>query len=332
MKILLTGGAGYVGSAVLRWLLKNGHDPIAYDDLSAGNAAAVPGDNRLVVGDLLDTEKLKQTLSDFGIESVMHFGAVASVPESIKQPELYWRVNVLGTKSLLDAMLACGVRNIVFSSTAATFAFTDKMPLTEDSPQIPQVPYGTTKLACEWIIKEYAHAYNMGYTIFRYFNASGADADGQYGEDRPCESHLIPLALFAAQGRRDKLFVFGSDYETRDGSCVRDYVHNDDLAQAHQLAAESLAPGVARDFNLGSGDGTTVLEVIKACEKAVGKTIPVEMADRRPGDPGILIASSEKAMKELGWDPKYSDIDYIVQTAWKWHNEHPTGYGDRAKD
>lgn len=326
MKILLTGGAGYVGSAVLRWLMKHGHDPIAYDDLSTGNRAAVPDPERLVVGDILDQAKLEETIRTHSIESVMHFAAVASVPESIAQPELYWRVNVLGTKSLLDAMLACGAKTIVFSSTAATFAFTEKMPITEDSPQVPQTPYGTTKLACEWIIKGYAHAYDMGYTILRYFNACGADPGGAYGEDRPSESHLIPLTLSAALGKRDKLKVFGGDLNTRDGSCVRDYIHNDDLAQAHQLAAEALKSGMARDYNLGSGNGTTVLEVLRACEQVTGRTIPYEIADPRPGDPATLIASNEKARRELGWKPQYTTIEPIVQTAWDWHREHPAGY------
>ncbi len=326
MKMLLTGGAGYVGSACLRWLIKQGHDPIAYDDLSTGNRAAVPNPARLVVGDILDQEKVEHTIRTHDIETVMHFAAVASVPESIAQPDLYWRVNVLGTKSLLDAMVACEVKTIVFSSTAATFAFTEEMPITEASPQLPETPYGTTKLACEWIIMESARAYDMGYTIFRYFNACGADAGGDYGENRPEESHLIPLIFAAALGKRDTLKVFGNDFDTRDGSCVRDYIHNDDLAQAHQLAAETLQPGMGRDYNLGSGIGTTVLEVVQACERVTQLSIPYEIAGRRPGDPATLIASSEKAKQELGWKPQYTTVEPIAQTAWDWHSKHPDGY------
>lgn len=329
MKILCTGGAGYVGSACLRWLLKHGHDPVAYDNLSAGNAASVP-QGRLVVGDILDAEALTQAMADHGTEAVMHFAALASVPDSISDPESYWRVNVLGTRTVLDAMIACGVKRIIFSSTAATYAFTDQMPLTESSLQAPQVPYGTTKLAAEWLIADYARAYHLGYTHLRYFNASGADPDGRYGESRPTESHLIPLALYVALGRREKLKIFGGDYDTRDGTCVRDYVHTDDLAQAHQLAVESLQPGMGRAFNIGSGIGTTVREVHSACEKAVGRAIPFQIVDRRPGDPGTLIASPARLERELGWKPRFTHIDEIVQTAWRWHAAHPQGYASVA--
>ncbi len=325
MKLLLTGGAGYVGSATLRWLLKHGHDVVAYDDLSAGNAAAVP-DGRLVVGDILDYAKLCDVCRQYKIEGIMHFAAVASVPESIDDPELYYRINVLGTKCVLDAMRACEIDRIIFSSTAATFGFDNEMPLTEKATQLPEVPYGTTKLACEWIIKDYARAYNIGYTLLRYFNASGADPDGNYGESRASESHLIPLTLAVATGKRDKLKIFGGDYDTRDGTCIRDYVHNDDLAQAHQISMEQLAPGIGRDYNLGSGNGTSVLEVLRACEEVVGRPIPYEVCDRRPGDPGVLIASPNKIIKELGWKPQYTDIKQIVETAWRWHQNHPNGY------
>lgn len=327
MKILLTGGAGYVGSACLRWLLKSGHDPIAYDNLSQGNIAAVPqAANRLIKGDILETERLAEALRQNGIEAVMHFAALASVPDSIADPEGYYRVNVLGTKSVLDAMRAAGVRKILFSSTAATYGFHAEMPLREDSPQLPETPYGTTKLAAEWLIKDYARAYNLGYTLLRYFNASGADLDGNFGEDRRHESHLIPLILQVAVSRRPKVLVCGNDYPTRDGSCVRDYIHTADLASAHQLAVEALEPGMGRAYNLGSGSGATVLEVLRACEEAVGRPINHEIAGRRPGDPAVLIASPQKAIAELGWSPRYSRIRDIVQSAWKWHHRHPEGY------
>ena len=330
MKILLTGGAGYIGGACLRWLLKHGHDPVAYDDLSEGNRAAVP-DGRLVVGDILDTDRLAAALADHRADALMHFAALASVPDSIADPDNYYRVNVAGTKSVLDAMRRAGVRRIVFSSTAATYAFGTEMPLREDSPQLPETPYGTTKLAAEWMIREYARAYDLSYTIFRYFNASGADPDGRYGESRHVEGHIIPLTLLVAVGRRDKLKIFGGDWDTRDGTCVRDYVHTDDLAQAHQLAVEALGPGVATDYNLGSGTGTTILEVLRACEKAVGRPIPHEIVGRRPGDPGTLIATPEKVMRELGWSPRYPDIESIVETAWRWHGGHPDGYASKGQ-
>ncbi len=325
MKILLTGGAGYIGAACLRWLLKNGHDPIAFDNMGEGNAKAVP-EGRLVVGDICDTELLTRTLKDHKADAVMHFAALASVPLSIADPSSYWRNNVVGTKSVLEAMRAADVPRIVFSSTAATYAFGVEMPIRESTPQVPETPYGTTKLAAEWMIREYARAYGLGYTVFRYFNASGADADGQHGESRHVEGHIIPLTLLVAVGRREKLKIFGGDWDTRDGTCVRDYVHTDDLAQAHQLAVETLEPGMRRAYNLGSGSGTTILEVLRAAEKAVGRPIAHEIVGRRPGDPGTLIATPEKVVAELGWSPRYPDIDSIVATAWKWHESHPDGY------
>jgi UDP-glucose 4-epimerase len=329
MKLFLTGGAGYIGSACLRWLIRHGHDPIAYDNLSEGNAAAVP-DGRLVIGDIADTARMASAMRQHGCEAVMHFAALASVPDSIADPDGYYRVNVIGTKNVLDAMRQAGVSRIVFSSTAATYGFRAEMPLREDSPQTPETPYGTTKLAAEWLIKDYARAYGLGYTLLRYFNASGADPDGRNGEDRRHEAHLIPLTLQVAVGRREKLLIHGSDWETRDGTCVRDYVHTDDLAQAHMLAVENLEPEVARAYNLGSGTGTTVLEILHACEAVVGRPIRHQVVDRRPGDPATLIASPERIMRELGWSPRYSDIRAIVETAWRWHSTHPQGYASGA--
>jgi UDP-glucose 4-epimerase len=327
MRILLTGGAGYVGSACLRWLLGHGHDPIAYDNLSEGNVAAVPdAPNRLIVGDIAETDRLAEVLRRHGVEAVMHFAAVASVPDSVADPEAYYRINVGGTKSVLDAMRAAGVRKILFSSTAATYGFHAEMPLREDSPQTPETPYGTTKLAAEWLIKDYARAYGLSYALLRYFNASGADPDGDFGEDRRRESHLIPLVFQAALGHRPTVLVYGVDYPTRDGTCVRDYVHTTDLAQAHQRAVEVLEPGAALFYNLGSGTGVTVLEVLRACEEIIGRPIPYEIAGRRPGDPALLIASPEKIIRELGWSPQYADIRSIVLTAWEWHRRHPNGF------
>ncbi len=326
MKILCTGGAGYVGGACMRWLLRHGHDPIAFDNLSMGNRGSVPAD-RLVVGDIEDRDALSKALRDHGAEAVMHFAALASVPESIEDPEAYYRVNVVGTKNVLDAMLDNGVKLILFSSTAATFGFHAEMPLTEESPQSPETPYGTTKLAAEWLIKDYAKAYNLGYGLLRYFNAAGADPDGAHGESREKESHLIPLTLAVPLGHREKLLVYGGAFDTRDGTCIRDYIHTEDLAQAHQLTLEALKPGVGKAYNLGSGSGTSVLEVLRACEQAVGKPIAHEITDPRPGDPGVLVASSERIKRELGWNPQFSAIQQIVDTAWRWHVDHPNGYG-----
>jgi UDP-glucose 4-epimerase len=327
MKILLTGGAGYVGSACLRWLLDHGHDPIAYDSLTEGNPAAVPqSSDRLIRGDILDTDRLSDVLRRLGVEAVMHFAALASVPDSISDPDSYYRVNVAGTKSVLDAMRAAGVRKILFSSTSATYGFHSEMPLREDSLQAPETPYGTTKLAAEWMIKEYARAYDLGYTLLRYFNAAGADPDGNFGEDRRHEAHLIPLIFQAAVGRRPKIMIYGDDYPTPDGTCIRDYVHTTDLAQAHQLAVESLGPGIGRAYNLGSGTGASVLEVLRACEAAAGRPIPHEIAGRRPGDPAVLIASPGKIARELGWKPRFPDIRDIALTAWNWHRSHPDGF------
>jgi UDP-glucose 4-epimerase len=328
MKILLTGGAGYVGSACLRWLLGHGHDPLAYDDLRDGHPQAVPdAPRRLIDGDISDTVRLTDVMREYRVEAVMHFAGLLSVPTSIKEPKEYYDVNVVGTKSVLDAMRNSGVRKILFSSTAATYGFHAEMPLHEASPQSPETPYGNTKLAAEWLIKDYARAYDLGYTLLRYFNAAGADPDGNFGEDHGEETHLIPLILQVAAGRRTKVFVYGNDYPTRDGTCVRDYVHTADLAQAHQLAIEALEPGMGRAYNVGSGTGATVFEVLRACEEVVGRPIAHEIADRRPGDPAVLVASPEKLVRELGWSPRCSDTRTIIRSAWEWHRRHPDGYG-----
>ena len=327
MKLLLTGGAGYVGSACLRWLLRHGHEPIAYDNLVEGNISAVPdAPDRLVIGDINDTDRLAQVLLENRVEAVMHFAALASVPGSITDPEAYYRVNVLGTKSVLDAMRTAGVHKILFSSTAATYGFHSEMPLHEELLQNPETPYGTTKLAAEWLIKDYARAYGMGYTLLRYFNACGADLDGAHGEGRRHESHLIPLIFQVTLGHREKLLIYGGDYPTRDGTCVRDYIHTEDLAQAHQRAVETLSISMGRAYNLGSGSGVTVLEVLRACENVIEKPIPHKIVERRAGDPGVLVASSQKIRQELGWSPRYDKIHDIVKTAWEWHRRHPNGY------
>jgi UDP-glucose 4-epimerase len=325
MRIFLTGGAGYVGSACLRWLLRHGHDPIAYDNLSEGNGLSVP-DGRLVVGDIDDTDRMVDVMRRHRTEAVLHFAALASVPDSIANPDGYYRVNVAGTKNVLDAMRRAGVAGIVFSSTAATYGVHKEMPLREDSAQKPETPYGTTKLAAERLIKDYSRAYGMGYTLLRYFNASGADPDSRNGEDRHHEAHLIPLTFQVAIGRREKLLIYGDDWDTRDGTCVRDFIHTDDLAQAHQLAVEGLKPGVGLVYNLGSGTGVSVLEVLRACEAVVGRPIRHEIVGKRPGDPAMLIASPDLIIRELRWRPRFTDIRAIAETAWRWHSTHPQGY------
>ncbi len=329
MRVLMTGGAGYVGSACLRHLLDRGHDAVAYDDLSEGNRAAVPGD-RLIEGDIRDVDRLAGAIREHGAEVVMHFAALAIVPESIREPDRYWDINVNGTRSILKAMLATDARRLVFSSTAATYAFTDEQPITERTPQEPQTPYGSTKLACERMIRDHAEGLGIGAAILRYFNAAGADADAPHGECRRHETHLIPLILSVAAGTREKVLIYGDDWPTRDGTCVRDYVHVADLAQAHLLAAEAIEPGRVAAYNVGNGEGTTVLEVLRACEKAVGRPIAHEFAERRPGDPAVLVASPARLSEDLGWRPAFPHIDEIVATAWRWHREHPQGYAGSA--
>jgi UDP-glucose 4-epimerase len=328
MRILLTGGAGYVGSACLRWLERHGHEPVAFDDLSEGNRESVPAD-RLVEGNILDRNALADAMTRHRAEAVMHFAALASVPDSIMRPDEYWQVNVQGTKCVLDAMQECGVKRIVFSSSAATYSFSAPMPILETSDQLPQVPYGTTKLAGERIIADYARAYGFGFACLRYFNASGADPDGSFGEDRRQETHVIPLVLLTAVGRRDEFLVYGADWPTADGSCVRDFVHTDDLAAAHQLALETMEVGGGEAFNVGLGRGYSVLEVIKSCERAVGRSIRHRIEGRRPGDPAVLVASSAK-LRAKGWAPRFETLDEIVDTACRWHTRYPHGYADKV--
>lgn len=326
-RVLLTGGAGYIGSACLRWMLKQGYDAYAYDNLSEGNRLAVPDhEHRLIEGDILDTDLFYKTLVENKIEVVMHFAAVASVPDSIKDPELYWRVNVMGTKSVLDAMVKAGVGKLVFSSTAATYSFDNDMPLQAHSSQVPKVPYGVTKLACESLIKDYAYTYDLGCTIMRYFNASGADPNGNYGEARRSESHLIPLVLYTALGKRDAIYVYGNNWNTPDGTCLRDFVHVDDISYAHELSISHIQTHQVDAFNIGLGKGTSVNEIISLSEEVVGKPINKAYKDRRPGDPGTLYTDPQKLISQLGWKPYYTNVKDIIETAWNWHVKNPEGY------
>lgn len=330
MKILVTGGAGYVGSHAVKRLVAGGHDVWVLDNLVYGHRAAAPKD-RFVEAQLGDTPAVVKLLKDNGIEAVMHFAAYAYVGESVTDPAKYYQNNVVGTLSLLDAMRAAGVQTIVFSSTCATYGVPDTVPIPEDHPQAPINPYGFTKLVIEHALADYSHAYGLRYAALRYFNASGAAEDGTIGEDHDPETHLIPLVLDVALGKRDHITVFGTDYPTPDGSCIRDYIHVDDLADAHLAAIEKLSADsgpTAIKCNLGTGVGSSVREVIAAAEKATGKTIKVVEGPRREGDPPELVADPSGAERVLGWRAKRLDINDTVASAWRWHSSHPEGYGD----
>ena len=329
MKILITGGAGYVGSACLRHLAAVGHDVLAYDSLAMGHAKAV-GDAPIVHGDIADIAKLTSTLKEFGADAVMHFAAATYVGESVENPDFHYGNNVEGTRSLLNAMRSAGVRRMLFSSTCATYGMTDSPTMSEATPQDPFSPYARTKLAVEWMSRDFALAYGLGFTLLRYFNAAGAEPDGSHGEDHQPENHLIPLVLQTAMGQREKIMIFGEDYPTPDGTCIRDYIHVADLAAAHRLAIESTTRDTAEVFNVGTGIGQSVKEIINTCEAVVGHAIPQEITARRPGDPPRLVADPSKLKKQLGWEPRYSDIEKTIATAWEWHRTHPDGYGDRG--
>jgi UDP-glucose-4-epimerase GalE len=327
MKVLLTGGAGYVGSHCAKLLRESGHDVWVYDNLVFGHREAVPSE-RLIEGDLLDGEKLAAAFRDHRIEAVMHFAAFAYVGESVTDPAKYYHNNVVGTLSLLDAMRAADVKKIVFSSTCATYGVPEKVPITEAEKQQPINPYGFTKLVIEHALADYAHAYGFGYAALRFFNASGAAEDGSIGEDHDPETHLIPLVLQVALGQRKEVLVFGNDYPTPDGTCIRDYIHVDDLGRAHIAALEQLTPGSEFKLNLGTGAGASVQEVIEAARRVTGHPIPARVVERRPGDPPALVANASLARKVLNWTPKHVGIEPIVASAWKWHKAHPNGYGD----
>lgn len=328
MKVLLTGGAGYVGSHAARVLQHSGHEVWIYDNLCAGHRSAVPA-GKLIEGDLLDRPRLEAALRDHQIDAVMHFAALAYVGVSVTNPAEYYWNNVVGTLSLLEAMRAVGVQKIVFSSTCATYGVPDEVPITEAEKQDPINPYGFTKLVMERALADYSHAYGLGFAALRYFNASGAATDGSIGEDHDPETHLIPLVLQVALGQRKSVQVFGDDYPTADGTCIRDYIHVDDLATAHVAALEKLKSGSQLKLNLGTGQGASVLEVIDACRKVTGHAIPTEIVGRREGDPPALVADATLAHKMLNWQPQYTTIESIVTSAWQWHKAHPHGFGDR---
>jgi UDP-glucose-4-epimerase GalE len=325
MRILVTGGAGYIGSHATRWFLGHGHHVWVYDNLSTGHRAAVPP-GRLIVGDLRDADLLEQVLAEHRIEAVVHFAGVALVGESMQQPGRYYQNNLVGSLTLLESMRRQGVTRLVFSSTCATYGVPRQVTIKEDEQQRPINPYGNSKLAVELALRDYAAAHGWGVAILRYFNAAGAHPDGDLGEDHNPETHLVPLAIQAGLGHGPAVEILGTDYPTADGTCIRDYVHVEDLAQAHQLALERLSPGRPLVCNLGIGKGHSVREVVRAVEEVSDRRVPVREGSRRPGDPPILVAASLRARELLGWKPRHGNLRDIVATAWNWHRRHPEGF------
>ena len=326
MRVFVTGGAGYVGSHCVKRLIAAGHDATVYDNLVAGHTQAIDRGAEFTEGDLADVERLGHVLRGGRFDAVMHFAAYLNVGESVQQPLMYYRNNVANTLNLLEAMKAAQIKRIVFSSSCAVYGIPEELPITEDQPKDPINPYGATKLAMEWAMRDSAAGWGLGSVALRYFNAAGAAGDGTIGEDHRPEIHLIPQVLQVALGRRDSINVFGDDYPTPDGTCIRDYIHVDDLAEAHLLAIEGLKVGEARAFNVGTGTGCSVLEIIAAARSVTGHAIPATLADRRPGDPPALYADSDKLRQQYGWQPRYTDPGEIIATAWRWHRVHPDGY------
>lgn len=320
-RVLVTGGAGYIGAHTCKVLAQAGHKPIVYDNLIHGHRHAVQW-GPFAEGDILDRARLDAVIAEHAPEAVIHFAAFAYVGESVTDPGKYYRNNVAGTLNLMEAIRDHGIAHMVFSSTCATYGIPESVPITEDAPQYPINPYGQSKLTVERMMADFGRAHGLGWIALRYFNASGADPDGETGEDHTPETHLIPLILDAAMGRRSAITVFGDDYDTPDGSCIRDYIHVTDLADAHLLALEGLQHGLPSGaFNLGNGTGYSVFEVVQAVERVTGLTVPVEIGQRRPGDPDRLVGSAEKARRELGWRPRFAALDEIIRTAWNWHGK-----------
>jgi UDP-glucose 4-epimerase len=326
INILVTGGAGYIGSHALRTLKQAGYGVVVYDNLSRGHREAVTGFT-LIEGDTSDSAKVAAACKEYKVGAVMHFAAHSLVGESVKKPALYYENNVVGGLRLLQEVMKAGVKYFIFSSSAAVYGEPERVPIDEDHPLRPTNPYGETKVVIERALQSYERAYDLQSVSLRYFNAAGAAADGNIGEDHNPETHLIPLVLKAAQGQREKLTVFGDDYNTADGTAVRDYIHVDDLAEAHLLALDALLAGKpSAVYNLGNGSGFSVLEVIKAAEKVTGKRVPYAVGPRRAGDPAVLVASAERVKAELGWRPRYGSLEKIIETAWHWHRNHLKGY------
>ncbi len=328
MRIFVAGGAGYVGSHCVKQLVAAGHEVTVYDNLAAGHAAAVDKRATFIEADLADRVRLDGVFAAGRFDAAMHFAALLNVGESVAEPLLYWRNNVVNTLNLLEVLKAHEVQRFVFSSSCAVYGQPDVLPIPEDIPKRPINPYGATKLAVEWMLEHSAVAWGLGSVALRYFNASGAAADGSIGEDHDPEIHLIPIVLQVALGQRESVKIFGADYPTPDGTCIRDYVHVEDLAEAHRMAVEGCTPGRFEAYNVGTGNGTSVRAVIDAARAVTGKDIPSVIAPRRPGDPERLFADATRLRNRFGWEPRYQDVKSIIETAWRWHKAHPLGYED----
>ena len=326
MKILVTGGAGYIGSVVSAELLKQGHQVVVYDNLSHGHRRAIPRGAEIVNGDIGDSGALDRALQRSHPDAVLHFAALIEAGESMQTPERYFRNNTASSLTLLECMLHHGVRRLVFSSTAALYGDPERTPIAEDAPLHPTNAYGESKLLVERMLAWFHQIHGLRYASLRYFNAAGAA--GELGEDHHPESHLVPLVLQVALGQRASVAIYGTDYETPDGTCVRDYIHVLDLASAHVLALNALATRDRLIYNLGNGRGFSVREVVEVARKVTGHPIPAQEAPRRPGDPAVLVASSERIRRELGWQPRYTDLQQIVASAWEWRRSHPDGYNE----
>lgn len=329
MNVLVTGGAGYIGSHVVSLLVERGYNVVVYDNLAAGHRQAVHPKARLVVGDLLDTEALAAVFAAERFDGILHFASHIQVGESMSNPFKYFRDNVGAVTNVLEQAAKHNVMRFILSSTANLYDKPARVPISEDEPVIPGSVYGETKAMAERELFWMEKIYGMQFCALRYFNASGAHIDGSIGEDHDPETHLIPIVLQVALGQREKLLVFGDDYETPDGTCIRDYVHVMDLALAHVLALEGLGKGASRVYNLGSGTGYSVLEVIETARAITGHAIPVEFGPRRAGDLPVLVADNAKIKRELGWEPQYDNLHAIIETAWRWHSAHPHGYADQ---
>jgi len=326
LKVLVTGGAGYIGSQVALDLAREGHDPVILDNLGKGHREAVIK-GTFIQGEISDFDLVTEVIAREKVEAVIHLAAHSLVGESVKDPAKYFRNNIGNGQALLDALVAGGVKYLVFSSTAAVYGEPEQVPIPEDHPKNPTNPYGFSKLTFEGILQFYEQAYGLRFMSLRYFNAAGADPEAEIGEDHHPESHLIPIVLQTALGARDHLELYGTDYPTPDGTCVRDYIHVADLSQAHLLALKALAAGGnSAIYNLGNGQGYSNKEVIETARRVTGKEIRVLNGPRRPGDPAVLVASSAKIKAEMGWNPKYPDLEQIIATAWRWHQSHPQGY------
>ena len=328
MKALVTGGAGYIGSVVSQLLLDRGHDVEVLDSLERGHRDAVPAEVPFHHVDLLDADELESVLTAGGFDAALHFAAYALVGESVDQPERYWRNNVVGTRNLLDGLRAAGTQRLIFSSTCACYGQPERVPILEDEPEAPTNPYGRSKLTCDRMISDEAAAHGLGAVSLRYFNVAGAS--GRLGEDHEPETHLIPNVLFAAAGRTDAVCVHGTDYPTEDGTAVRDYLHVEDLARAHVLALEHTEAGRHRIFNLGSGTGYSVREVIERAAAVTGRAVPVVEGPRRPGDPARLVAANDRIRSELGWSPEHG-LERMIADAWAWFAAHPDGYPEHSR-